>query len=429
MKIYFCEMCGASVPLQEVVAGRATASNGRVYCAHHMPGAADGDLKLYFCDSCGVSIPLQDVITGTASADGDRTLCTECGRKEAVGDTSGDRFRLHFCDGCNTSIPQSHVVTGRALVRGGRTYCENCKDRATRRLSPVIPVLGVVVLAAVAIAMVFVFNPGAARDDAPDPVKLLGVVEKEVGDRIVDLDRSWRESLAEADQRLAEAREAFSHGIGKLEAQVTNLTKALEDRKALAEKIGHLEAEVSRLKPLEGRVAKLVNLRAEVERLREALKVSQRAPVGRAEPAPEPAVAKNTPVAPAENQDAPEAVRQRIDRLKSPDSGIRFSAAVELGKLAHNAAVAPLTVLLAKDEDLFVRRAAARALGEINDRTAIPALIEALMDSEIYVSLQAAKSLRSISGKEFGFKETLTASKRRQVQTKWKKWWKDNAAE
>ena len=71
------------VPLQEVVGGRATSTDGKVYCTQHMPGAQDGDLKLYFCDSCGVSIPLQDVITGTASTGGDRTICASCRRKPA----------------------------------------------------------------------------------------------------------------------------------------------------------------------------------------------------------------------------------------------------------------------------------------------------------------------------------------------------------
>ena len=135
MKIYFCEACGASVPLHEVVGGRATASDGKVYCSEHRPGGADGDLRLYFCDACGISIPLQDVITGSAKTEGDRTLCPGCVRREQNEARSPDRFQLYFCDSCNTSIPQSHVVTGRALVRGGKTYCENCRERATWRSS------------------------------------------------------------------------------------------------------------------------------------------------------------------------------------------------------------------------------------------------------------------------------------------------------
>ncbi|MCU0727631.1 MAG: hypothetical protein MUE73_17875, partial [Planctomycetes bacterium] len=157
MKIYFCEKCGISIPLQEVVGGRATARDGKTYCQGCLPRdrVESEDLKLYFCDNCKVSIPLQDVITNRAKPEGETMLCADCARlgspertarrervRREMEEREESRYRLHFCDGCNTSIPQSHIVTGRAVIRDGRTYCERCKTRVERRRSGVlVPIL------------------------------------------------------------------------------------------------------------------------------------------------------------------------------------------------------------------------------------------------------------------------------------------------
>ncbi len=106
MKIYFCEKCGISIPLQEVVGGGATARDGKTYCQGCRPGeSSEGeDLKLYFCDNCKISIPLQDVITNRAKAVGEEMLCTGCARVctrcmarslKEIGDRPGGHDR-HF---------------------------------------------------------------------------------------------------------------------------------------------------------------------------------------------------------------------------------------------------------------------------------------------------------------------------------------------
>jgi TolA-binding protein len=422
MDIYFCEKCGVSVPLPEVMAGRAVASDGKVYCSQHLPGSADGDLELYFCDTCGVSIPLQDVITGTAQTGGEKTVCATCSRKQKAPAETEDRFRLYFCDSCNTSVPQSHVVTGRAAVRGGKTYCENCRDRVARRVSPLVPVIGILVLAVAALGVVLLAGGGAKEPAGPDPLKVLAETESVLAGRIDAMDQAGKERAADFESRLRAASDGLVEKIRGLEAKIADLEGRAAARADLDRKVQALEAEVARLRPLEEQARKLEAMEEEIRRLRTEVGRTPAAPL----PEPAPAAPPAAEPAPEPAADIPEDVRVRIDRLASPDSGIRFSAAVELGKKGHPAAVPALAKLLADDEDLFVRRAAARALGEIRETAAVPALIEALLDKEIYVALQASKSLQAITGKEFGFKDKMSLSQRRQVQNRWKKWWKDH---
>jgi HEAT repeat protein len=85
--------------------------------------------------------------------------------------------------------------------------------------------------------------------------------------------------------------------------------------------------------------------------------------------------------------------------------------------------VEALVKVLRTDRDTFVRRAAARSLGEIGDREAAPALIEAVGDREFFVAVTAYRALTAISGQDFGFQEGLSAAEIEQVIERAKAWW------
>lgn len=96
-------------------------------------------------------------------------------------------------------------------------------------------------------------------------------------------------------------------------------------------------------------------------------------------------------------------------------AGVRGAAAVALGEIADESATIPLTQILSKRvrasgllnrvrrrtvaENEFVRRAAARSLGQIGSRAAVPALIAALIDKTTGddVRREAARSLGLIN--------------------------------
>jgi HEAT repeat protein len=126
----------------------------------------------------------------------------------------------------------------------------------------------------------------------------------------------------------------------------------------------------------------------------------------------EPAPAKEDPEPAKEPKPAASAESKWIAQLGESDAGLRFAAAVELGKAGNLDAVGPLTTTLQEDRDYFVRRAAARSLGELGSDEAVPALIEALDDEEMFVTLTVRKALETITGKRF------------ETADEWSDWWK-----
>jgi HEAT repeat protein len=66
--------------------------------------------------------------------------------------------------------------------------------------------------------------------------------------------------------------------------------------------------------------------------------------------------------------------------LRSPIVKTRREAAKKLGELRQRVAVPPLMEALREDEDIEVRQAAARSLGLLKDEVAVPALLAALKD-------------------------------------------------
>ena len=89
-------------------------------------------------------------------------------------------------------------------------------------------------------------------------------------------------------------------------------------------------------------------------------------------------------------------VADDVDRwmcdLKDPNSIVRKAAAEALGKLNDTSAVEPLVELL-DDEDPEVRAEAAASLGKLNDTRAVEPLIRLLDDKDIWVKEETIRSL------------------------------------
>ena len=103
--------------------------------------------------------------------------------------------------------------------------------------------------------------------------------------------------------------------------------------------------------------------------------------------------------------------KELLKQLEAPGAGDRFKAAIELGKTGNADCVGPLATTLKEDKDYFVRRAAARSLGELGFEEAVPALIEAADDEEEFVAISSKKALRAITGQQF------------ETAAEWTAWW------
>ncbi len=98
----------------------------------------------------------------------------------------------------------------------------------------------------------------------------------------------------------------------------------------------------------------------------------------------------------------PEAVQFLAQALTDRDEHVRWDTVEALEKIGDSSVAPKVVDVLVRDENPNVRRVAARCLGTLGDRAAIPALIEALSDPDYSVSSAAATALAAITGQGFG---------------------------
>jgi hypothetical protein len=77
-----------------------------------------------------------------------------------------------------------------------------------------------------------------------------------------------------------------------------------------------------------------------------------------------------------------------------------------------------------KDDNLEVRRAAARACARRKARVLVPNLIALLADPEPPVARAAHQALKDLTGKDFGPDADATRAERKAALKKWQAWWK-----
>jgi len=81
---------------------------------------------------------------------------------------------------------------------------------------------------------------------------------------------------------------------------------------------------------------------------------------------------------------------------------VRWESAKGLQRIYNNGAVAALNNAVINDSSVDVRMAAANALGQYRERRVIEALVRALDDRSLGVSFHAQRSLRILTGENFG---------------------------
>jgi len=457
MELHFCSVCGYSIPNSEVDSGAACGEGDKLYCTEHRighrtghgadasarPGSAtvaDDELELLFCANCRVSVPVTDYRSGRARREYGSLLCGVCAKADpgmraarrdaveaemAADVEANDPVQARRCAVCTAAVPQSHIVTGKALVSGDSVTCEACRAATAgagagggflRTLALVI------VVAAVAGVVGYVVGPMMLQNDQADPIAPLKA-------RIAGLETEIRDLGRRPSDGGADARTALAADVAKKAAALDEELRS--EIAAMRSELTGVRGELSRedarteqrLARLEGQIDDLVKrLTARVnEPPREVVREDPPTPPREVENGGDPPPDK--PIMPDVD---PEVARLCKDLLESPEDGVRFPAANELGRIGDEAAIPALARALVGDDHFLVRRACARSLNMLKAWYATPALIDALEDKEAYVAQQANFALRSITGEDFQVTQDQSLSERKRRAKKARKWWDDN---
>ncbi len=373
-------------------------------------------------------------------------------------------MEIIFCDVCNESVPQADLDQGLAVHHKGRVICSRCEaamspDAARsleeRALAGEVEPAGssadetTVVETLPIPARTLTGRPVARGLGAGTAVACVALVLSAAGvaflwDRIESQGRSFErvarsQELARAEvlameERLASSMAAMAASVEKTSATLQGLGTRIdelggreqqgndslrEDLAGLARRTQELEEVLSAIDHQELELARLstaaVGLQEQFRRLTE--RVDQAEATAR-EVTPE--VRAPAPTEPA--------WRVFVADLKSANSGVRWQAVQSLGG-SRDPAVAEVLAPMLQDADIFVRMATARVLGDLGARSAIPALIDALEDSEASVREAADVALRAITGQDFQFDPGAKDAERQKRVKAWRDWWKKASEE
>ena len=444
MELHFCSVCGYSIPNVEVDSGEARGEGGRLFCGEHRPGVAAAkpetdEFELLFCANCRVSVPASDHRSGRARSEYGSLLCGVCAkadpgmraaRREAVeaemaADVeANDPVQARRCGVCAAAVPQSHIVTGKALVSGDTVTCEACRAAAVGSGAGagfLRTFALVVVVAAVAGVVGYVVGPMMLRQDKTDPIAPLQAQINGLQKQVTELERrpldGGTKGRAELTAEIGRVRTLVAEGlreeIAALRSELTGV------RGELAREDARTEQRLSRLEGQIDEIVKSLTSRGDGP----PREVVRDEPPVRPKP---PVPTDDQPETPVMSDVNPEVVRLAKDLLDSPEDGVRFPAANELGRIGDEAAIPALAYALVNDKHFLVRRACARSLNTLKAWYATPALVDALEDKEAYVAQQANFALRSVTGEDFQVTQDQSVSERKRRAKKARKWWDDN---
>lgn len=344
---------------------------------------------------------------------------------------------IRFCDRCSESIPDADFDSGRAVTVDGRHYHVPCA--LTRALAINGPRSWLTFVLALYAAGVTTFLLVAVLGKREEPDRITPVVEARIETAastvLSEAKRDRERAFADLRQESAAARARDATSFGD---EIRALLDVLGSRIEEIDRLGHdrISGLTDRVRNVEDEIGKLsVTVRealdrARAEATRQPVPPPAVEPETEPEPEPPPVVEPEpespTPPAPTRAADHDEVVQKQIGHLKHPNENIRFTAALELGRLKDLRATGPLIEVLEKDRDYYVRLGAATALGDIKACDAVPPLIDALDDKDTLVRTAANDALQAITGQAFEFVADLTARQRRTIMKEWRSWWTAN---
>ncbi len=335
---------------------------------------------------------------------------------------------VYFCDLCQESIPERDLLEGKAVEIQGRRVCRRCRAR----LVPPLPSARVaaflsffaLLAAAGAAGLVLLQKKDtdqwrraqasrrqtweaqwkSAGEEARKEREALGKGLRALEGRVGETEKSMA-GLAQAQKNLSAALEALKNDLFSLRSALTG--KML----TLAERLSALEAALGETrKGVEKRLASLFDLFKRMEAPRSlplpGLPGENPSPSPKASPGPS----------------SQEELARLEKQLQSPEADQRWKAVESLEKMPGPQAVR-LVARALQDKDIWVRRLAAEVLGRMGREEAVGPLIEALADPEAMIRAAALASLRTLTGKSFGYDPNASPGARKRALLLWRAWW------
>lgn len=445
MELYFCDRCNTSIPQRDVDAGVAILRAGRAFCSSckRILTGEEAPLEVLFCDFCNVSVSIADVRNERAVFREGRLYCPKC--KILVADRT-----------LTTLTTASTTPTSATASSSSGTDVSPMTSPRPEALVPAAPAaprprlaskawswLAVILLGAIAGLLSFHFAPDVSRAIRGDS----SVRRPSSIDRRDDALAGRTGSMgANGPTSLDETVELGPYLL-EIDSKIERLRReVVQDREAERERASSeiLALKDEFLRALDSAGERSDSLRREVDALRLALTAFDRrdgeppidepssgegeppgssgTPAGDRDPSTSPAAFEPEGSAVAKNETLP----RELERLKSPDAGARFSAVVELGRLADPSAIPALAEVAINDGDNYVRDFAVRVLGNFDVPAVIPYLIRALHDSDSLVASSANEGLVRITKRSFGFDRKATNEQRQEAIRKWEEWWEKN---
>ncbi|RMH04126.1 MAG: HEAT repeat domain-containing protein [Planctomycetota bacterium] len=337
---------------------------------------------------------------------------------------------VHFCNLCDRSVPLAEVQDGSCARSGERLLCPDCLEllgraglgRAGGGLAWAALVAALLGWAAAALLW---WQLQVSGDELEGSLNLARG----------ELDRA----VAEAGERAAAGDAALAEDLSLVREEVLTLRRAQEDLAATVEGgFARLQSGLEALAPLAaaqdelaqrfGRVEATLSVvedrqrsnRANLDGLRDRIQALEAATAALAAAAP-----------PAEEETFSGEVSALLRKLQDEDPEVRYGALEKLSSIPDERLLPHLYPLLA-DPYEFTRFLAAHTFGEWDARPAVPHLIEALLDEVAFVREAAVRSLRRITGQNFGYQHDGEGEQARAAREaayrQWKSWWEANGA-
>lgn len=399
-------------------------------------------MKIHFCDLCNESVPQTDLDEGRAFLRKGRVVCARCDRSMShEGGPGGpfDRTAANPAPGgapygghaARPPLPVSGTMLppGPAAPYGSAPYPPPPPPRARSGAGTGLAI------------MALLFTGGLAFW----VIDRLATLEGELGRRADQLDSSARQTGASFEQRLERSdeqlttlgqdlrsdlrdmREWLNAEIAEGQLQAREVRGRLDEFgqriEAMSESFGNVNRHDQELVHLQQRYTALTD---ELERLQ--ARPSRQAPGGTGDELGSggPAGLGGTagqPQATPPAEAAPPPWMGLVEQLASPNGAERWQAVVALGE-TRDPAVSEFLIPSLSDEDIFIRMVTARVLGDLGSPAGIPALIEALGDSESAVREAAYLALKTSTRRDLPFDPvTEDAAERARRIKAWRDWW------